>query len=81
MTDDYWRTAVLRRLDALEQDIKDLDTRLRVTEESNQINQTHAKEFIRRLDGIENTLRYAVRLLIGSFLTLVTSLILNFYLT
>lgn len=59
MTQDEWRTKVDGRLGEIE-------NRLRQVEQSNAVDEVHRQSVERRLSGIEDTLKWLVRLIIGS---------------
>lgn len=61
MTDEEWRGGVLRRLSEVEQ-------RLGAVETKNAVDEVHRANVEKRLSGIEGTLQWLVRLVIGAIL-------------
>lgn len=74
MTDEQ----LAKRLDRIDDDISDVRRRMSVLETQDAVASVHRENVERRLGGIEDTLKWVVRLIIGGILTaLVTVVVTN----
>lgn len=70
MTQDEWRTGVNKRL-------SDIEKRLTHVEQKNAVDEVHRTNVERRLGGIEDTLKWLVRLIIGSVILAAIAFAIN----
>ncbi len=68
MTDESWRDGVLVRLTALEVGQKNLADRMGAAEKDSAVAEVHHNNVEKRLGSIEDTLKWLVRLVIGSII-------------
>ena len=61
MTDEEWRSGVLRRLSAVESRLTNVETK-------NAVDEVHRENVEKRLSSIEDTLKWLVRLVIGALI-------------
>ena len=66
MTDNDWRETILRRLTALEAGQNAIEKRMGAVETKSAIDEVHRKNVETRLGGIEDSLKWLVRLIIGA---------------
>lgn len=68
MTDEDWQGGVLKRLDHLEVGQQALSQRIGGVETKNAVDEVHRTNVEKRLSGIEDTLKWLVRLIIGAII-------------
>ncbi len=68
MTESEFQSGVLRRLDVLERQGQEHNSRLSAVEKKNAVDEVHRHNVEKRLGSIEDTLKWLVRLIIGALL-------------
>lgn len=68
MTDEEWRSGVLRRMDNLEAGQKTLEKRMATVETQSAVDEVHRVNVESRLSAIEDTLKWLVRLILGALI-------------
>jgi hypothetical protein len=66
MTDEEWRAGILRRMDNLEAGQSKLEARMATVETQSAVDEVHRVNVENRLTGIEDSLKWLVRLILGA---------------
>lgn len=77
MTQDEWRENILRRLQELEKEYVQINTRLFGVEEKNAVDEVHRVNVEKRLLAIEESLKWLVRLIIGAIVLSAMAFVMN----
>lgn len=77
MTQDEWRENILRRLQELEKEYVQINTRLFGVEEKNAVDEVHRINVEKRLLAIEESLKWLVRLIIGAIVLSAMAFVMN----
>lgn len=66
-----------KRLDRIDDDISDVRRRMSILETQDAVASVHRENVERRLGGIEDTLKWVVRLIIGGIVTALLAVVLT----
>lgn len=77
MTEPEWRSAVLQRMVNLETGQGKLEKRMAAVETKSAVDEVHRENVEQRLGGIEDTLKWLVRLILGALVLAVVAFALG----